>query len=148
MRVSMKQHLASPGGRGNHGNSGTGQPPAPVTLIDSVEYITHYPYVLFTGELVGGTMDRAAVRETQHGYHATQMCPMAHWATTSQLSSPVSSQRLGHGKSSGGYMTLQCSTPPHSKCHAPSQLFAPDSQPRHDDSNSSGGSAIVTHCDN
>ena len=41
-----------------------------------------YPYVLFTGELVGGTMDRAAVRETQHGTHATQMCPLSHWATT------------------------------------------------------------------
>ena len=27
-------------------------------------------------------MDRAAVRETQHGNHATQMCPLAHWATT------------------------------------------------------------------
>ena len=26
-------------------------------------------------------MDRAAVRETQHGNHATQMCPLAHWAT-------------------------------------------------------------------
>ena len=35
---------------------------------------------------------------------------------TSQLSAPVSSQKLGHGKSSGDYMTLQCSTPPHSKC--------------------------------
>ena len=35
----------------------------------------------FTGELVGGTIDRAAVRETQHGNHATQMCPLAHWAT-------------------------------------------------------------------
>ena len=41
-----------------------------------------YPYVLFTGELVGGTMDRAAVRETQHGNHATQMWPLAHWAMT------------------------------------------------------------------
>ena len=27
-------------------------------------------------------MGRAAVRETQHGNHATQMCPLAHWATT------------------------------------------------------------------
>ena len=46
-------------------------------------------------------------------------------------------------------MTLQCSTPPHSKCDAPSQLFTPDSQPRHGGSNYSGGSAIVTHvtCD-
>ena len=43
-------------------------------------------------------------------------------------SSPVSSQRLGH-----------------SKCDAPSQLFTPDSQPRHDGSKSSGGSAIVMH---
>ena len=41
-----------------------------------------YPYVLFTGEFVGRTMDRAAVRETQHSNHATQMCPLAHWATT------------------------------------------------------------------
>ena len=31
-----KQHFASPGGRCNHGNSATGQPPAPVTLIGSV----------------------------------------------------------------------------------------------------------------
>ena len=41
-----------------------------------------YPYVLFTGELVGGTLNRAAVRETRHGNHATQMCTLAHWATT------------------------------------------------------------------
>ena len=41
-----------------------------------------YPYLLFTGELVGGTIDRAAVRETQPGNHATQMCSLAHWATT------------------------------------------------------------------
>ena len=27
-------------------------------------------------------MDRAAVRETQHGNHATQMYPLPHWATT------------------------------------------------------------------
>ena len=46
---------------------------------------------------------------------------------TSQLSSPVSSQRLSH-----------------SKCDALSQLFTPDSQPRHGGSNSSGSSAIVT----
>ena len=45
-------------------------------------YLHTYPYVLFTGELVGGTIDRAAVRKTQHGNHATQMCPLAHWATT------------------------------------------------------------------
>ena len=31
---------------------------------------------------MGGTIDRAAVRATQHGNHATQMCSMAHWATT------------------------------------------------------------------
>ena len=31
---------------------------------------------------MGGTIDRAAVRETQHGNHATQMCPLAPWATT------------------------------------------------------------------
>ena len=41
-----------------------------------------YPYVLFTGEFVGGTIDRAAVRETEHGNHATQLCPLTHWATT------------------------------------------------------------------
>ena len=63
---------------------------------------------------------------------------------TSQLSSPVSSQRLYHGKSSGGYTTLQCSTPPHSKCDAPSQLFTRLTT-RHGESNSSVGSAIVTH---
>ena len=34
---------------------------------------------------------------------------------TSQLSSPVSSHRLSHAKSSGGYTTLQCSRPPHSR---------------------------------
>ena len=33
--VPMKQHLASPGRRGNHDNSATGQPPAPVKLIES-----------------------------------------------------------------------------------------------------------------
>ena len=53
-------------------------------------------------------LDRAAVRETQHGNHATQMCPYGTRDATSQLFSPVSSQRLGHGKPSGGYMTLQC----------------------------------------
>ena len=48
---------------------------------------------------------------------------------TSQLSSPVSSQRLGH-----------------SKGDAPSQLFTANTQPRHGGSNSSGGGlAIVTH---
>ena len=41
-----------------------------------------YPYVLFTGELVGGTIDRSAVRETQYGNHATQLCPLAHWVMT------------------------------------------------------------------
>ena len=82
--VPMKQHLASPRGRGNHGNSATGQPPGPVTLIESVHGIdyTYHVYVLFPGELVGGTIVRAAVRGTQHGNHVTQMCPMAHWATT------------------------------------------------------------------
>ena len=33
----------------------------------------------------------------------------------------------------------------HSKCDPPSQLFTPDSQLKHGDSNSSGGSAIVMH---
>ena len=80
--------------------------------------------VIFIKWITRGTIDRAAVRETQHGNHATQMCPLAHWATTyiqqtvnvtqRQLSSAVSSQRLGH-----------------SKCDAPSQLFTLDSQPRH-----------------
>ena len=37
----MKQHFASPGGRRNHGNSATGQPPAPVTLIGSVHGIDY-----------------------------------------------------------------------------------------------------------
>ena len=40
----------------------------------------HLPHT-YPGELVGGRIDRAAVRETQHGNHATQMCPLAHWAT-------------------------------------------------------------------
>ena len=31
---------------------------------------------------MGGAIDRAAIRETQHGNHPTQMCPLAHWATT------------------------------------------------------------------
>ena len=138
---------------------------------------------------MGGTIDRATVRETQHGNHATQMCSLAHWATTyiqqmvhvtqrhsylhqsrqrlshskcdatSQLSSPVSSQKLSHSKCDA---TSQLSSPvssqrlSHNKCDAtsqlgysksdaPSQLFTPDSQPRHGSSNSSGGSAIVTH---
>ena len=63
---------------------------------------------------------------------------------TSKLSLSVSSQRLGHGKSSGGYMTLQYSTPPHSKCDAPSQLFTRLTA-GYGESNSSVGSAIVTH---
>ena len=32
LRVIMKQRLALLGGRGNHGSSATGQPPAPVTV--------------------------------------------------------------------------------------------------------------------
>ena len=108
-----------------------------------------YPYVLFTGELVGGTIDRAAtcdsarqpcdanVSNASLGYDVYPANGTRD--AKSQLSSPVSSQRLSHGKSSGGYMTLQCSTPPHSKCDAPSQLFTPDSQPRHGGSNSSCG---------
>ena len=112
-----------------------------------------YPYVLFTGELVGGTIDRVAIRETQHGNHATQMCPMAHWATTYIQQTVHVTQRHSylhqscHRESTTASlqaaMTLQCSTPPHSKCET--QLFTPDSQPRHGESNSSGGSTIVTH---
>ena len=63
---------------------------------------------------------------------------------TSKLSLSVSSQRLGHGKSSGGYTTLQCSTPPHSKCDTPSQLFTRLTT-GYGESNSSVGSEIVTH---
>ena len=83
----MKQHLASPGRRGNHGNSSnrstygschTNQ----VSAWNRLHLPDTFPYALFTGELVGGTIDRAAVRGTQHGNHVTQMCPMAHWATT------------------------------------------------------------------
>ena len=50
-------------------------------------------------------------------------------AATSQLSLSVSSQRFVHGKPLDGFLTLQFSTPPHSKCDAPSQLCTPDSQP-------------------
>ena len=64
---------------------------------------------------------------------------------TSQLSLSVSSQRFVHGKPLDGFLTLQFSTPPHSKCDAPSQLFTPDSPPRYGESNSSSGSAIMTH---
>ena len=42
------------------------------------------------------------------------------------------------------YMTLQCRILSHSKCDAPSQLFTPDLQPRHGDSNSSGSSGIMS----
>ena len=42
----MKQHFASPGGRRNHGNSATGQPPAPVTLIGSVHGIDYTYQIL------------------------------------------------------------------------------------------------------
>ena len=89
---------------------------------------------------MGETIDRAVVRETRARQPLNANVPTGSlgydvypWANgtrdaTSQLSSPVSSQRLGH-----------------SKCDAPSQLFTPDSQPRHGGSNSSGGSAIVTH---
>ena len=59
---------------------------------------------------MGGTLDRPAVREIQHGNHATQMCTLAHWATLIGLSSTFSSQRLGPRK-----------------CDALSQLFTPDS---------------------
>ena len=85
LRVPRKQHLASPGEE--------------VTMATlprvNLPHLSHwsgqwnrlhlphiYLYLLFTGELVGGTIDRAALRETQHGNHATQMCPLAHWAAT------------------------------------------------------------------
>ena len=69
--VPIKQHLAWPGRRGNHGNS-----------ANRLHLPHTFPYVLFTWELVDERTDRAAVRGTQHGNHVTQMCPMAHWATT------------------------------------------------------------------
>ena len=47
LHVPRKQHVASPGGRGtcNHSNSATGQPSAPVTLIESMEQITLTSYL-------------------------------------------------------------------------------------------------------
>ena len=54
-------------------------------------------------------------------------------------------RRLSNCDSPSQLISLQCNMPLHSKCDALSQLFTPDSQPRHGDSNSSGGSAIVTH---
>ena len=129
------------GGRGNHGNSATGQPPAPVTLIESVELITLTTYLslrpFYRG--VGGWDNRSSscTRDSTQPRNANVStgslgCDVypanGTRDATSQLSSPVSSQRLGH-----------------SKCDALSQLFTPDSQPRHGGSNSSGSSAIVTH---
>ena len=71
---------------------------------------------------MGGTIDRTAICETQPprntntstGSLGYDVYPAMVHVTTSQLSSTVSSQRLGH-----------------SKCDTPSQLFTPDSQPRH-----------------
>ena len=47
LRVPRKQQFASPVGRGNYGNSATGQPPTPVLLIESVEKITLTKYLSF-----------------------------------------------------------------------------------------------------
>ena len=53
--VPMKQHLASPGRRGNHGNSATGQPPAPVKLIESVHGIDYTYHILFLTYFLHGS---------------------------------------------------------------------------------------------
>ena len=55
-------------------------------------------------------MDRAAVRETQHSNHATQMCSFGYDVYPANGTHDATSQ-LGH-----------------SECDAPSQLFTPDSQ--------------------
>ena len=87
-------------------------------------------------------MDRAAVRETQHGDHATQMCPLAHWTTT------YIHEQTVHVTQRHSYLHQFRQRLGPSKCDAPSQPFTPDSQPRHGGSNSSGGSAIVTRLSN
>ena len=74
-----------------------------------------YPYILSTSEAI----DRAAVRE--HGNHATQMCPLAHWATI---------QQTVHVTQRHSYR--------HQSRHRDSAT-ANDSQPRHGGSNPSGG---------
>ena len=130
-------------GRGNHGNcDGSTSGTCHTDRVSGIDYIhlPHtYPYVLFTGELVGGTIDRAAVRETQHGNHATQMCPLAHWVTTYVQQTVHVTQRHSYLHQSRHRDSATANVT------QPSQLFTPASQRRHGGSNSSGSSAIVTH---
>ena len=107
-------------GRGNHGNSATGQPPAPVTLIESVEQITLTTYLslrpFYRG--VGGwdngssSCTRDSARQPRDANVPTGSLGYDVYPAngtrdaTSQLFSPVSSKRLGHRKSSGDYTTF------------------------------------------
>ena len=155
-----QQHFASPGGRGNRGNSAIGSTSGtcqwnrlhlPHTYPWANSFPGPYPYVLFSGDnnwSSSCTLDSARQPRdvnVPNGSLGYDVYPgNGTRDATSQLSSPVSSQRLGHGKGSGGYMTLQCSTPPHSRCDAHSQLFTPDSQPRHGDSNCDAPSQLIS----
>ena len=121
--IPMKQHLASPWGRGNYGNCATGQP----RVSGVTTYLSLRPFY----RVVSGWDNRSSscardsarpprdanVSNISSGYDV--YLAKGTRDATSKLSLPVSSQRLGHGKSSGSYMTLQCSMPPHSKGDAP-----------------------------
>ena len=117
LRVPMKQHLASPGEE--------------VTMATlprvNLRHLSHwssqwnrlqlphtYPYIHLRG--VGGwdKLDRIAVCEAQHGNHATQMCPMSHWATMYIQPTVHVTQRHSylHQSRHRDSATLQCSTPP------------------------------------
>ena len=85
--------------------------------------------------------NRSSNCTTQHGNHTTHMCPLAHWDMTYI-------QQTVHVTQRHSYLHQSRQRLSHSKCDAPSQLFTPDSQPRHGGSNSSGGSAIVTRLSN
>ena len=142
LRVPMKQHLASPGEE--------------VTMATlprvNLRHLSHwssqwnrlqlphtYPYIhlqgsWWVGQIRSNSCMRGSARQPRNanvpnGSLGYDVYPADGTRdTTSQLSSPVSSQRLGHS-------SMQHTT--QSKCDAPSQLFTPYSQPRHGDSNSS-----------
>ena len=122
MSVPIKQHLASPPGRGNHGNCATAQPPGPVTLIEFVEWITLTTYLslrpFYSG--VGGWDNRSCRSCTRDSARQPRDANVPNGSLgydvypangtrdgTSQLFSPVPSQRLCNGKSSGSYTIFQ-----------------------------------------
>ena len=98
----------------------TDQSPAPVTLIHLPHTYPQSSRSLYRG--VGWWSNRwsSCTRETQHGNHATQM---AHWATTYIQQTVHVTQRHSYLHQSRHRDSPRDSTPPHTKCDAPLQLY-------------------------